>query len=511
MQNSASPPPYLDDVEHIAANDPALDARDTSTDSPVAPPHNVEAEQGVLGALLFENRLLDRIDDRLKPEYFYVPAHGRIFEAIQRLIQNGQVADPRTLRLFFDEDEDLSDAGGGQYLADIAAHGITGGAIVDYANAIADLYLRRRLIELGHDMAAKAGRASLDSNAKEQLAEVETQLFNLATAGDTDRGSVSLVDALQVAIDAAEKAYQRGSGITGVTTGFKSMDAKLGGFHRSDLLILAGRPSMGKTALATNIAFRAARAHDRSDGADGAGVLIFSLEMSADQLAGRILADVTNIPSHKIRRGELNESDLPSFIEASRELQKTPLFIDDTPALSIGQVRQRARRLARTKNVGMVVIDYLQLLRGSAATSDNRVQEISEITRGLKALAKELNIPVLALSQLSRAVEQREDKRPQLSDLRESGSIEQDADVVMFVYRESYYLERAEPSQRPDETQERFNERYANWQERASDRHGKAEAIVAKQRHGPIGTVELSFEGETTRFDDLDDRYGDEY
>ncbi|MEO0393893.1 MAG: replicative DNA helicase [Pseudomonadota bacterium] len=501
MQNSASPPPFDENPELVPANDPARDDADNVT----LPPHNVEAEQGLLGALLFENRLLDRVEDRLKPEYFYVPAHGRIFGAIQRLIQNGQVADPRTLRLFFDEDEDLSEAGGGRYLADIAANGITSGAVVDYANAIADLYLRRRLIELGHDMAHTASRASLESDAKEQLAEAESHLFNLATAGDTDRGSVALVDALQIAIDAAEKAYQHGSGITGVTTGFKSLDAKLGGMHRSDLIILAGRPSMGKTALATNIAFRSARACDRSNGDEGAAVLMFSLEMSADQLAGRILADVTRIPSDKIRRGELREQDLPAFIEASRDLQNTGLYIDDTPALSIGQVRQRARRLARTKNIGMVVIDYLQLLRGSSASSDNRVQEISEITRGLKALAKELHIPVLALSQLSRAVEQREDKRPQLADLRESGSIEQDADVVMFVYRESYYLERAEPAQRPDETQERYNERFANWSDRAQTMEGKAEAIVAKQRHGPIGSVLLSFEGTLTRFDDLDD------
>lgn len=499
-------PLYPGSGDVIAANDPSTQGDIQRS----VPPSNIEAEQGLLGALLYENRLLDRLDDKLKPEYFYVPAHGRIFEAIQRLIQQGQVADPRTLRTYFDQDADLAEVGGGGYLAEIAANAITGGAVVDYANAIADLYLRRRLIELGHDMATKAAKASLEDSAKAQLGEVETQLFNLATTGDTDRGSVSLVEAMTVAIDAAEKAYQHGGGITGVTTGFKTLDAKMGGFHPSDLIILAGRPSMGKTALATNMAFRAAREFDKSNGEAGAPVLIFSLEMSADQLAGRILADVTSIPSHKIRRGELTERDIPTFIEASRDLQNTGLYIDDTPALSIGQVRQRSRRLQRTKGIGMIVIDYLQLLRGSASSSENRVQEISEITRGLKALAKELHVPVVALSQLSRAVEQREDKRPQLADLRESGSIEQDADVVMFVFRESYYLQRAEPAQRPDESQDRYNERFAAWSERAQLMEGKAEVVIAKQRHGPIGNPMLAFIDEFTRFDDLDNYHMDD-
>ncbi|MBV6632216.1 MAG: replicative DNA helicase [Alphaproteobacteria bacterium] len=491
----------------LPANDPEQFGHDDGgSGSAPLPPQNTEAEQALLGALLYENRLLDRLEDRLRPEHFYVPAHGRIFEAILRLIQRGQVANPKTLRTFFDQDDDLAEVGGGEYLGELAAQGAGGvsAAVVDYAEAIIDLHLRRRLIELGHDISANARHFNLDETAAQQLAEAESQLFTLATSGDTERGSVSLVQAMQVAIDAAEKAYRTGGGITGVTSGFKTLDAKLGGLHPSDLIILAGRPSMGKTALATNIAFRAAHAYQQTQGEEGAPVLMFSLEMSSDQLAGRILADVTRIPSDKIRRGDLSERDLPSFIEASRDLQEVGLFIDDTPALSIGQVRQRARRLHRTNKIGLVVIDYLQLLRGSSSSSDNRVQEISEITRGLKALAKELHVPVIALSQLSRAVEQREDKRPQLADLRESGSIEQDADVVMFVFRESYYLRRAEPMQRPEESQDRYNERFMNWQERAELMDGKAEVIIAKQRHGPIGSPMLSFEEQLTRFDDLD-------
>jgi replicative DNA helicase len=469
------------------------------------PPNNIEAEQGLLGALLYENRLLDRIPDRLTPEHFYVPAHGRIFEAIRSLIERGQVADPRTLRTFFDQDDDLAGVGGGSYLGELAAQGVVGAAAVDYAEAILDLHMRRRLIELGQDMAYEAGRATLENSANEQLAEAEAKLFNLATAGETDRGSVSFAQALSVTIEAAEKAYRHGSGITGVTSGFVTLDKMLGGLHPSDLLILAGRPAMGKTALATNMAYRATLAHLRSNGETGAPALMFSLEMSSDQLAGRILADMTGISSDHIRRGKLSDRDIPTFIETAREMEKLPLYIDDTPALSIGQVRQRARRLHRTKGIGLIVIDYLQLLRGSASSAENRVLEISEITRGLKALAKELHVPVLALSQLSRAVEQREDKRPQLADLRESGSIEQDADVVMFVYREEYYLEKAEPTQRPEESQDRYNERHAQWLDRCNTVQGKAQVIIAKQRHGPIGSPELKFEKEYTRFDDLDE------
>ncbi|MEM6903918.1 MAG: DnaB-like helicase C-terminal domain-containing protein, partial [Pseudomonadota bacterium] len=335
----------------LPANDPEQpNQADNSTGGDPLPPQNTEAEQALLGALLYENRLLERIEQRLKPEHFYVPAHGRIYEAIMRLTTGGNVANPQTLRAYFDQDDDLAEVGGGDYLAELAVQGAGGvsAALVDYAEGIIDLHLRRRLIELGHDISSNARRFVLEEGAAEQLAEAEGKLFNLATAGETDRGSVSLVQAMQVAIDAAEKAYRTGGGITGVTSGFKTLDAKLGGLHPSDLIILAGRPSMGKTALATNIAFRAAQAYARSDGDEGAPVLMFSLEMSSDQLAGRILADVTRIPSDKIRRGDLSERDLPNFIEASRELTNVGLYIDDTPALSIGQVRQRARRLQRT-------------------------------------------------------------------------------------------------------------------------------------------------------------------
>lgn len=469
-----------------------------------APPHNEEAEQALLGAILTNNRVFERVGELLKPEHFYLPVHQRIYQAVAKLIERGQVANPVTLNAYFKDDPDLGGDGAG-YLAELAGSVVTIINATDYGQTIHDLFLRRQLIEIGSDMVNEAFRHDLDVNALNQIEEAEKQLFDLASTGDVKGGFVAFGESVKIAIDMAETAFRRASHVTGVTTGLIDIDRKLGGMHPSDLIILAGRPSMGKTALATNMAFNAAKAHLRSTGQEGAPVGFFSLEMSAEQLATRILAEETEVPGDKIRRGEIRDTDFPRFIEASQTLSRVPFFVDDTPALSVAAVRTRARRLKRTHGLGMLVVDYLQLLRGSSAkSSENRVQEISEITRGLKAIAKELEIPVLALSQLSRAVEARDDKRPQLSDLRESGSIEQDADVVMFVYREQYYLERAEPQRRPEEDEGKFNDRYARWQQRLGEVHNTAEAIIAKQRHGPIGTVRLFFDGAFTKFSDLD-------
>ncbi|MDG3443988.1 replicative DNA helicase [Nitrospirillum amazonense] len=481
------------------------------------PPHNLEAEQALLGAALVNNKALEKVAEFLRPEHFFDPANGRIFAAIAKLVERGQIASPLTLKAYFEQDADLKEIGGTEYLARLAAGVVTVSNAEDYGRIIHDAYLRRQLIDVGEDMVNAAYKHDLDVVATDQIEEAEKKLFDLASTGDAQGGFIPFERSLKAAIEMAEAAYKRSSHVTGVTTGLRDLDGKLGGLHPSDLIILAGRPSMGKTALATNIAFNAARAHMKSSGKEGAPVGFFSLEMSAEQLATRILADEAEVSGDKIRRGEIHGSDFPRFIEASNYISKVPFFVDDTPALSITAVRTRARRLKRTHGLGMIVVDYLQLLRGGGINkTDNRVQEISEITRGLKAIAKELDLPVIALSQLSRQVENREDKRPQLSDLRESGSIEQDADVVMFVYREQYYLERAEPSRRPEEAEDKFNDRYQRWQQRLEEVHDTAEAIIAKQRHGPVGTVRLHFHGEFTRFSDLDTHHalagaGDDY
>lgn len=473
-------------------------------------PHNEEVEQALLGALLVNNRSLEKVSEFLKPAHFYNPVHGRIYEAISTFVERGQDASPATLKNYFEKDADLQHVGGGQYLSDLATHIISVVNVEDYGRTLHDLHLRRALIALGEDVVNEAYDHKIDLEPKVQIEQAEKRLFDLATAGDFKGGFVSFKDSLTRAIAQAEIAYQREGSITGVATGLIDLDKKLGGMQRSDLVILAGRPSMGKTALATNIAFNAARAYADSNGKEGAVVGFFSLEMSSEQLAARVLADQTSVGSDKIRRGEISMADFEKFVTASHDIARAPLFIDDTPALSINALRTRARRLKRQHNLGMVVVDYLQLLQGSGGrSSENRVLEISEITRGLKAIAKELEIPVIALSQLSRAVENRDNKRPQLSDLRESGSIEQDADVVMFVYREQYYLEREEPAQKPEETQDKFNQRHEDWRQRCESAHNMAECILAKQRHGPIGTVKLFFDGEFTRFGNYmgDDTY----
>ncbi|HYE52214.1 MAG TPA: replicative DNA helicase [Azospirillaceae bacterium] len=469
------------------------------------PPHNEEAEQALLGAILVNNKAYEKVAEFLRPEHFFDPANGRIYTACVKLIERGQVANPLTLKAYFEQDADLAQIGGAEYLARLAAAIVTVQNAEDYGRIIHDGYLRRQLIEVGEDMVNQAYRHDLDVIATDQIEEAEKKLFDLASTGDVGGGFIPFATALSSALNMAEAAFRRSSHVTGVTTGLRDLDGKLGGLHPSDLLILAGRPSMGKTALATNIAFNAAKAYVESGGKEGAVVGFFSLEMSAEQLAARILANEAEVSGDKMRRGDIKDADFTRFAEASQVLSRVPFFCDDTPALSITAVRTRARRLKRTHGLGLIVVDYLQLLRGGGVNrAENRVQEISEITRGLKAIAKELDLPVLALSQLSRAVEQREDKRPQLADLRESGSIEQDADVVMFVFREQYYLERAEPARRPDESEDKFNDRYQRWKQRCEEVYNTAEAIIAKQRHGPVGSVRMHFNGEYTRFSDLD-------
>ncbi len=477
---------------------------DTAGDFRVLP-HNEEVEQALLGALLVNNRSLEKVSEFLAPAHFYNPVHGRIYEAIAKFVERGQDASPITLKTYFDKDADLAHVGGGQYLADLAAHIISVVNVEDYGRTVYEMHLKRALITLGEDVVNEAYSHDVDLNPRQQIEQTEKRLFDLATAGDFKGGFVSFNESLTRAIKQAEIAYQREGLVTGVTTGLNDIDKQLGGLQKSDLVILAGRPSMGKTALATNMAFNAARSYLDTQGKEGAVVGFFSLEMSAEQLATRILADLCEIPSDNIRRGAVKDVDFHRFVAASQTLSQAPLFIDDTPALTIGAIRTRARRLKRQHNLGLIVVDYLQLLQGSGRGGEqNRVLEISEITRGLKAIAKELDVPVLALSQLSRAVEQRDNKRPQLSDLRESGSIEQDADVVMFVYREEYYLEREQAARRPEESEEKFNERFASCQKRLEEARNIAECIVAKQRHGPIGIVKLHFTGAFTRFSNLE-------
>jgi replicative DNA helicase len=474
------------------------------------PPSNTEAEQALLGAILINNAAYLRVSEFLQAEHFGNAVHGRIFAAVGKLIERGQTANPVTLKNLFDQDGALTEIGGAQYLARLAGAAVTIINAEDYGRAILDLHLRRELITIGEDVVNRAFQQDLDDPATEQIERAEKNLFDLAVAGQHEGGFRAFGAALTSAIDNAETAFRRSGRTVGVATGFIDLDKKLGGLHPSDLVILAGRPSMGKTALATNIAFNAAKAYrpaatsgGRSAAEDGAVVGFFSLEMSAEQLATRILAEESGVSSDRIRRGDVSHEDFDKFVQASQRLAAMRLFIDDTPALSVSALRTRSRRLMRQQGLGLIVVDYLQLLRPSVQvrTLENRVQEISDITRGLKALAKELNVPVLAISQLSRAVEQREDKRPLLSDLRESGSIEQDADVVMFIFREEYYHSRLEPMRRPDETEEQLQKRIEAFQQSGEKVHGLAEVIVAKQRHGPIGTVKLRFDAATTKFD----------
>jgi replicative DNA helicase len=478
-------------------------------------PQNVEAEAALLGALMIDNRLAEDIQLKLRPDHFFEPLHARIYENILKLIDRNMIASPVTLRPLFEQDQEMKELGGPSYLAQLTGSGAAIIGARDFAEQIYELALLRALIGVGREMVENALDTSEEVDPKGQIESAEAALYRVAEEGGGEGSVKTFAQATRLAVQMAEKALNTGGGLSGVTTGLDSVNAKTGGLHHSDLLILAGRPGMGKTALATNIAFNAAQrlVRDTEDGiapekSAGAGVAFFSLEMSADQLATRILAEQSGISSENLRMGKISQQDFRNLARAAAELESLPLYIDDTPGLTIAALRTRARRLKRQKGIGFIVVDYLQLLQGTGkGGNDNRVQEISEISRGLKTLAKELNVPVMALSQLSRAVEQRENKRPQLSDLRESGSIEQDADIVLFVYREEYYVNFAKPKEASAEAGDDAATvaAFDDWQRRMEEVHGRAEVVIAKQRHGATGTVTLKFEPMITRFSDLAD------
>jgi len=462
------------------------------------PPHNLEAEQALLGAILINNDAFDRVSDFLRSEHFVEEIHRRIFEVAGSLIRAGKLATPVTLKTFLGE-HDLGGVTVPQYLARLASEATTIINAYDYGRSVYDLAMRRELISIGEDVVNVAFDAPVDSSPRDQIEEAERRLYQIAEAGRYDGGFQRFSEALKVAVDMAARAYEREGSLSGIATGLTDLDRYMGGLQASDLVILAGRPGMGKSALATNIAFNVAKVYlgrTRADGAieaaNGGVVGFFTLEMSAEQLATRIIAEQSGVPSYKIRRGDITEGDFHRVADAVRDMQQIPFYIDQTGGVAIAQLTARARRLKRQRGLDLLVVDYIQLLSGSKSRTENRVQELTEVTTGLKALAKELNVPILACSQLSRQVEQRDDKRPLLSDLRESGSIEQDADVVLFIYREEYYLKNKEP--RPG------TEEHINWMAQMENAHGRAEVIIAKQRHGPTGTVELQFDAEVTRF-----------
>jgi replicative DNA helicase len=473
-------------------------------------PHNIEAEAALLGALMIDNRIAEDVQLRLRPEHFFEPLHGRIYEQILRLLDRNMIASPVTLRPLFEADEEMKELGGPSYLAQLTGSGAAIIGARDFAGQIYDLALLRALVGVGREMVEQALDTSEEVDPKGQIEEAEAALYRVAEEGAGEGTVKSFATATRMAVEMAEKALNTGGGLSGLTTGLDTINAKTGGLHNSDLIILAGRPGMGKTALATNIAFNTARRllQDMEDGiapekSAGAGVAFFSLEMSADQLATRILAEQSGISSEALRMGKISQQDFRNLARAAGDLETLPLFIDDTPGLTIAALRTRARRMKRQRGIGLVVVDYLQLLQGAGKNSnDNRVQEISEISRGLKTLAKELSVPVLALSQLSRAVEQREDKRPQLSDLRESGSIEQDADIVLFVYREEYYVASREPKHPIEGDDAKIWEAHQQWQQEMNRVYQMAELIVGKQRHGATGKVKLKFDAKITRFSD---------
>jgi replicative DNA helicase len=469
-------------------------------------PHNIEAEQAVLGALLVNNEALDRLEG-LGAGHFYEPFHARIFDAISGLYARNLMASPVTLKTYFDQDPVMAALGGPAYFGRLAGAAVTIFDVAPYGQLVRDLAIRRNLILLCEETAAAARNPDVNQPPRELLEVAENGLFQLAEIGQTNRGFMSFEEALRGASDMAAKAYQRDGGLSGVGTGFIDLDKLLGGMRGSDLLILAARPSMGKTALATNIAFNAARDYAyqvRPDGSRetirGGQVGFFSLEMSAEQLALRILAEQTGIRSDLILHGRISEQEMYALQECRERIQTMPLHIDPTGSISLAALAQKARRLKRQKGLDLIVIDYLQLITAGATRDSNRVQEVSAITQGLKALAKELNVPVLALSQLSRKVEDREDKRPQLADLRESGSIEQDADVVMFIYREEYYLSRLKPARQEEEE---GSAKWAAWKEKMDAVVNTAEVLIGKQRNGPIGSVELLFDSGRTKFANL--------
>jgi replicative DNA helicase len=469
-----------------------------------AAPHNIEAEQALLGAILVNNEAFYRVSDFLNPPHFFEPIHQNIYQLSRDLIRAGKLATPVTLKTFLDANIDIGGLNVSQYLARLAAEATTIINAEDYGRTVYDLATRRALIQVGEDMVNVAYDAPVDFAPRDQIEDAERRLYELAETGRYDGGFQRFAQALTTAVDMAARAYQRDGKLSGLATHLDDLDRMMGGLQHSDLIILAGRPGMGKTALATNIGYNVAKAWRGEVKPDGHTVTVnggivgfFSLEMSAEQLATRIIAEQTGIPSNQIRRGGISEADFETIKDHSIELQGLPFYVDETGGLSVAQLAARARRLKRQRGLDLLIIDYLQLLQGSTKrSSENRVQEITEITTKLKALAKELNVPILALSQLSRQVESRDDKRPQLSDLRESGSIEQDADVVLFVYREEYYHLMRKPL-------EANREKFAEWLAESDKVHGRAEVIIGKQRHGPTGTVELQFDAAVTRFSSL--------
>ena len=470
-------------------------------------PQNLEAEQALLGAILANNKAYEKVSEFLRPYHFADSIHAKIFEVIAKLIQRGHVADVITLKNYFEQEGSLNEVGGHQYLIKLADSASPLTNVEYYAQFIYDKYLRRELINTGYEIVNDAMKEDLDSDASEQIENAEKKLFELSNQGESQGGFIDFAEALTSSLGQIEQAYQKDGRISGLPSGLDALDEKTGGLNNSDLIIIAGRPAMGKTALATNIAYNVAEfmSHDKSVDPKSRGVAFFSLEMSADQLASRILSTVTQTPGHKMRTGELDNAEFTRIAAAVRELETIPLYIDDTPGLNINTIRTRARRLKRNKGLGLIVIDYIQLIMGTGSkkTEGNRVQELSEISRGLKILAKELNVPVIALSQLNRGVEQRDDKRPVMSDLRESGAIEQDADIVMFVFRENYYIQNEEPKQRAGETPEHLQNRMEEWQKRIRETANLGEVIIGKQRHGPTGTVKLFWNGEYAQFGNL--------
>jgi replicative DNA helicase len=462
-------------------------------------PYDIDIEQALLGAILVDNYALERVSTTLKPEHFYDPLHQRLYEAVERMWSKGHAVTPLTLKSLMEQDAGLAEVGGQAYLVSLARAAPPVPNVRDYGRILADLAMRRELIRIGEDIVNVAFEAPLDVAPAEQIEEAEKALYRVAERGRYGEGPLGFDTALSQAVQQAEQALARGGHISGVPSGFTDLDSLLGGLHPSDLLIVAGRPGMGKTSLATNMAFYAARlwAKDKADGVEpkrGAPVLLFSLEMAASQLSARILSEQTEIEMRKIRTGRFTDAEWDRFVRTAQVLGDLPLYIDDTGGISIAQIAARARRMKREKHIGLIVIDYLQLVEPSRR-AENRVQEISEVTKGLKALAKELSVPVMALSQLSRGVDNRDDKRPILSDLRESGSIEQDADVVMFVYREEYYLQSREPDPGTKE--------HTDWMEKIDRVHNRAEVLVEKHRHGPTNKVELFFDARFTRFSNL--------
>jgi replicative DNA helicase len=457
-------------------------------------PCNIEAEQALIGSILVSNDIYDEISSIVDVKKFFDPIHAKIFSTIEMLIAKGLLANPITLKNYFENNEGLKELGGQEYLINITKFSTSAKQAIDYANIVHEMHVRRELIKISESVLNDASSNNeVTSSGEEMIQNAEKSLFDLAERGHFNRSFLKFESALKQTIEMARSAYQSEEGIVGVPTGLTDLDSRLGGLHKQDLIIIAGRPSMGKTALATNIAFHAAKNIEKKS--SKSTVAFFSLEMSSEQLSTRILSEQSRIKSNDIRRGRVSESEFEKFIETSKNIFDLPLYIDETPAITIAAISNRSRRIKRLFGLELVVVDYIQLMRSSGKKEYNRVQEISEITQGLKALAKELDVPVLALSQLSRQVEQRDNKKPQLSDLRESGSIEQDADVVMFVYREAYYLENKEPTAGSIE--------HAEWRQKMDEVSRLAEIMISKQRHGPTGNVKVEFEAMYTKFKDL--------